>query len=224
MELLLPGLDHLFLKIKKIKKCGIPRISFSLQNGTSLSKWMNLCSQNMMKDPKAVHDVANTNIQNMLTVSGGGGSAAASSSASAAGSAASSTGCLFPDVVQIQIEGSNSNLAPSTPAAPSSPFHQQRRSIAASSATYQEKEKVFMHAFKSAYKYLNRRRSLLAVCSCFSIFIFLFHWKVSMFGLIWIGIYRHSGVPSTKTHVDLGRFCLWRKRCRGLAFHQSETS
>lgn len=75
---------------------------------------------------------------------------------SSAASTGSSTGCLFPenDQIQIHIQGSNNNLTTNHDSDTSagsvggstlhipSPYHLQRKSIATSSAIYQEKEKA----------------------------------------------------------------------------------
>lgn len=82
----------------------------------------------------------------------GGGPTPPSSGASSG----SSTGCLFPepDQIQIHIQSSNNNLTTGHDSDTSggsvggsnlhipSPYHLQRKSIAASSAIYQEKERV----------------------------------------------------------------------------------
>ncbi|XP_034232119.1 diacylglycerol kinase eta isoform X2 [Thrips palmi] len=75
---------------------------------------------------------------------------------SSAASTGSSTGCLFPenDQIQIHIQGSNNNLTTGHDSDTSagsgggstlhipSPYHLQRKSIATSSAIYQEKERI----------------------------------------------------------------------------------
>lgn len=119
------------------------------------------------EEKKAEPEMADGNLQTLLTNlsvpepmrynrshSLGGGPTPPSSAASTG----SSTGCLFPetDQIQIHIQGSNNNLttghdsdtsggsgAGSTLHIPS-PYHLQRKSIATSSAMYQEKEKVNM--------------------------------------------------------------------------------